>query len=63
MKKYVPKEKLSKKARKQLDSQNRLTWGNVNPVTKKIENKKAYNRKKARKDFQDFLPGPFVLIM
>ena len=64
MKKFIPKEKLSKKARKELDSKNRLTWGSVNPVTRKTENKKAYNRKKARREFKNlnFLPEPLKYI-
>ena len=34
MKKFIPKEKLGKKARKQLDSEQRTTW-TFSPVTKK----------------------------
>ena len=44
MKKFIPKEKLGKKARKQLDSEQRTTWA-FSPVTKKVESKKLYNRK------------------
>lgn len=54
MKPLIPKEKLSKKARKELDSQRRTLW-QVQPVTKKIESKKLYNRKKARRLNQDDL--------
>ena len=46
MKKYVPYEKLSKKKRRQLDQIRRGTWGEINPVTRKSENPKAYNRRK-----------------
>ena len=45
MKRFVPREKLGKKARKQLDSEQRATWA-FSPVTKKVESKKLYNRKK-----------------
>ncbi len=48
MDKYIPYEKLSKKEKRRLDSQRRTTWGCVNPVTRKPENSKAYNRNKAR---------------
>ena len=48
MEKYIPYEKLSKKEKRRLDSQKRTTWGCVNPVTRKPENSKAYNRNKAR---------------
>ena len=49
MKKFIPKEKLSKKARKQLDSEQRTTW-TFSPVTKKVESKKLYNRKRKAHD-------------
>lgn len=45
MARFVPKEKLSKKARKELAAQQRATWA-FSPITKKIENKKLYNRNK-----------------
>ena len=47
MDKYIPREKLSKKARRKLDADRRGTWGAVNPVTRSVKNEKAYNRKKA----------------
>ena len=45
MTRFVPKEKLSKKARKELDRQRRDTW-TFSPVTKTVESKKVYSRKK-----------------
>ena len=48
MKAHIPYEKLSKKRKKQLDALKRGTWGSLNPVTRKPENSKAYNRAKAR---------------
>lgn len=45
MKKFVPYEKLSKSKKRELDRQKRVTWGNVNPVTRKVESKKHYKRK------------------
>lgn len=45
MAKFISKEKLSKKARKELDRQRRVLW-QYSPVTKTIESKKLYNRKK-----------------
>ncbi len=54
MEKFVPYEKLSKKKKKELNAKRRQTWG-INPVTRKPQNPKAYNRKKARKrDPEDF---------
>ena len=52
MSKFIPKEKLSKKARKQLDSEQRTTWA-FSPVTKKVESKKLYSRKKKPYDRYD----------
>ena len=48
MEKFVPYEKLSKKEKRKLDSQKRGTWGTFNPVTRKPENFRAYNRNKTR---------------
>ena len=45
MARFIPKMKLSKKARKELNSQRRVTW-DFSPVTKTVESKKLYNRKK-----------------
>jgi hypothetical protein len=52
MKKFIPKEKLGKKARKQLDTEQRSTWA-FSPVTKKVESKKLYNRKRKANDSYD----------
>ncbi len=46
MDKYIPYEKLSKKEQRKLDTAKRNTWDNLNPVTRKPENSRAYNRKK-----------------
>ena len=46
MAKFISREKLSKKVRKELDSQQRATWA-FSPTTKKVESKKLYNRKKS----------------
>lgn len=48
MEKCIPYEKLSKKEKRKLDRQRRTTWGSLNPITRKPENSKAYNRRKAR---------------
>lgn len=46
---FIPKEKMSKKERKKLDEEKRVTWG-FNPFSRIIPNKKAYDRKKAKKE-------------
>ena len=53
MEKYIPYEKLSKKKQKDLNAQKRGTWGSLNPVTRRPENPKAYNRQKTRKWSED----------
>ena len=45
MEKFIPKEKLGKKARKALEAKKRATW-DISPVTKRVESKKVYSRKK-----------------
>ena len=52
VKKFIPKEKLGRKARKRLDSERRATWA-FSPVTKKVESKKLYNRKRKPHDRYD----------
>ena len=46
--KYVPLEKLSKRARKEYHEKQRGSWHGVIPVTKIFPNKKAYDRKRAK---------------
>ncbi len=48
MEKFIPYEKLSKKEKRKMDLAKRQTWGNLNPVTRKPESSKAYNRKKSQ---------------
>ena len=48
MEKFIPYDKLSKKKKRELNAQRRSIW-DVNPVTRRPENPKAYNRRKARK--------------
>ena len=45
MTRFIPREKLGKKARRRLDSERRAFWPVV-PVTRKVESVKLYNRKK-----------------
>lgn len=48
MEKFVPYQKLSKKKKRELDKARRGSWHGINPVTRKPENSRAYNRKKTR---------------
>ena len=54
MKPYVPREKRSKKARRQLDLAGRTGWGAISPVTRVVPNKKAYNRKRVGRKEDSF---------
>ena len=48
MEKFIPYEKLSKKKKREMDAGKRRVWA-ISPVTRKSENQKAYDRKKAQK--------------
>ena len=49
---FVPKDKLGKKARRELDRSQRVTWA-FSPTVRTVENRKAYNRKKKAHDRYD----------
>ena len=56
---FVSKNKLSKKAQKELNRQRRVTW-DFSPVTKTVESKKLYNRRKNSYDrHEDYGIGVF----
>ena len=58
---FIPKAKLSKKAQKELNRQQRKTW-DFSPVTRIVADKKQYNRKKKPHDrYDDYGQGIFVL--
>ena len=45
MKEYIPKEKMSKKAQKEINNQRRQTW-TTDPRPRIVESRKIYNRKR-----------------
>ena len=49
---FISKEKLSKKAQRELNAARRTLWI-VSPVSKKVESKKVYNRKKSARLYRD----------
>lgn len=64
MKKFIPYEKLSKKKKREIDRARRTTWGELNPVTRKSPNPRAYDRQKARRwKFQDHPDVPSFLCL
>ena len=48
--KFIPLNKQSKRNKKKFHATRRRTWGEINPVTKKPPNPKAYNRRKSLND-------------
>ena len=59
MARFVPKGQLSKKAQKELNRQRRVTW-TFSPVTKTVESRKLYNRKRNSHDRnEDYGMGVF----
>ena len=53
MAKFIPKGKLSKKAQKELNRQRRVTW-EFSPVTKTVDSRKIYSRKKKAQNRDDY---------
>lgn len=62
MKKYIPKDKLSKKARRLIDSRRRATWL-ISPVTRTVESKKVYDRHRKSRELQDDWIAGFLFLM
>ena len=56
MKKVIPYEKLSKKQQRALNNAKRVTWGNLNPITRIPPNSRAYNRRKSQEWKRDLPP-------
>ena len=54
MEKFIPYEKLSKKKKRELNNQKRNVW-ELNPITRKTGNKKAYNRKTWKREERDVM--------
>ncbi|MBQ1552138.1 MAG: hypothetical protein IIZ66_01215 [Clostridia bacterium] len=48
MPKFIPYKKLSKRKRRELDNEQRGSWGAVKPVTRAIKSRKIYDRKRTK---------------
>ena len=46
-KKFIPYDKMSKRSRKEIDKERRNDWGEINPVSKVIPDKREKLREKA----------------
>ena len=55
MNRMVPIRKQSKKAKKKYYTQQRGSWNGVNPVSRKVPNRKAYSRTKSRNEARSLI--------
>ena len=55
--KFVPYEKMSKKQKKEMDSQKRVTWGSRSPVTRYPKHSSAYDRNKEKEKLRNDTRG------
>lgn len=53
MKRFVPRDKMSKRHKKVLDSLKRTVW-EVKPTTKIVKSKKVYDRKKQPRNYEPY---------
>lgn len=60
MERFIPYEKLSKRERQKRNAARRGSWNGLDPVTRRPENTKAYNRRRARKWSDDSMTVPFA---
>ncbi|NLI53748.1 MAG: hypothetical protein GX417_05410 [Clostridiales bacterium] len=60
MTKFLTREKMGKRKRRALDRTKHGSWEGVIPVTRTIENKKRYNRKKSPHRYDDDGAGIFI---
>jgi len=59
---FIPYEKLSKKKKKEINAKRRNTWNGLNPITRKPENSRAYNRsRKKAQERKHFDSAPISL--
>lgn len=59
MKKFIPYEKLSKRKQRELDRERRGSWGEIKPVSRRVESAKRYDRQKAKQEGSDALSSLF----
>ena len=55
--KFIPLEKQSKRKQREYHAVQRRDWGDISPVTRKLDNGKAYNRKKTKQRWCEYDPG------
>ena len=57
MNRFLPREKMSKRQKRELDQSKRVTWDGINPVTRTTKNKTTYNRKQSPRWYDDDSTG------
>lgn len=57
MNRFLPREKMGKRQKRELDRSKRATWNGINPVTRTAPNKTAYNRKQSPRWYNDDSTG------
>jgi len=62
MARFVPKDKLSKKAQKELNRQRRTMW-DFSPVSRAVDSKKLYNRKRNAQNRDDYGLGIVLQVL
>ena len=60
MQKVTSYKKLSKKKQRELNAKKRKNWGELKPTVRVVQNKKHYNRKKARLKDDDIFNVLFI---
>lgn len=62
MKQFVPRNKMNKRHKKELDAQKRTVW-NIKPTTKIVKSKKVYDRKKQPRNYEPYdFRGCFICV-
>lgn len=62
MEKFIPYDKLSKKKQRELAAKKRGSWGGLSPVTRRAQDARIYNRKKAGRWYDESEALPFVFV-
>lgn len=61
MERLIPFEKRSKKKQREQNAKRRGSWCGLNPVTRRPEPLRAYNRQKARRWGENSMTVPFAM--
>lgn len=59
---YISLDKKSKREQREYHATQRRGWGSINPVTRKVESSKVYNRKKSKQRWCEHEPSLDFLV-